>query len=164
MAAVSRSAAFGGKLGCLLALFSLSALAISCRNRPDDGKDRKVTTLGSMEVTAELVEIRGEFPDDPLYNYAYVMKYRVVKVHRGHVDRPLVFIAHYNPHKPRRGAADHAVKDVGGNLGSFRAGDVHRMALTGPLDDHYMGAIINKYFGEHTGPIYWAVWTNRVVL
>jgi hypothetical protein len=41
---------------------------------------------------------------------------------------------------------------------------VHRMALEVPLDEHYLGPTINKYFGrEQTeGPIHWAVWTNLV--
>jgi hypothetical protein len=28
--------------------------------------------------------------------------------------------------------------------------------------DHYMGGILNKYFGQHPDPIYWAVWTDQV--
>ena len=36
------------------------------------------------------------------------------------------------------------------------------MALEGSIDDHYMGGIVNKYFGQDTEPIYWAVWTNLV--
>jgi hypothetical protein len=34
------------------------------------------------------------------------------------------------------------------------------MALETPMDDHYMGGIVDKYFGKHEGPEYWAVWTN----
>jgi hypothetical protein len=36
------------------------------------------------------------------------------------------------------------------------------MALEEPLDEHYMGGIINKYFGNDPGPKYWAVRTNLV--
>ena len=50
--------------------------------------------------------------------------------------------------------------EIGGDLKTFRAGQVHRMALEGSIDDHYMGGIVNKYFGQDTEPIYWAVWTN----
>ncbi len=49
---------------------------------------------------------------------------------------------------------------IGGNLVKFQAGQFHRMALESSIDDHYLGGIINKYFGQHDGPIYWAVWTN----
>jgi hypothetical protein len=37
------------------------------------------------------------------------------------------------------------------------------MALEVPIDDYYMGGIINKYFGESEDPIYWALWTNLVI-
>jgi hypothetical protein len=49
----------------------------SCSKKSDTGQDAKVTTLGSIEVTAELVEIKGKLIDDPLYDYAHVMKYKV---------------------------------------------------------------------------------------
>ena len=35
------------------------------------------------------------------------------------------------------------------------------MALEVPIDDHFMGGIVNKYFGQDTGPLYWAVWVNQ---
>ena len=44
----------------------------------------EVGKLGGIEVTARLVEIPGEFlPNDNFYNYAFVMKYEVLDVHRG---------------------------------------------------------------------------------
>jgi hypothetical protein len=35
------------------------------------------------------------------------------------------------------------------------------MAMEASIDDHYMGGIVNKYFGQKTDPIYWAVWANQ---
>ena len=49
------------------------------------------------------------------------------------------------------------------NLKRFKATDIHRIALEVPIDDYYMGGIINKYFGESEDPIYWALWTNLVI-
>jgi hypothetical protein len=137
----------------------------SCAKKTDTGADPKVTTLGSIEVTARLEEIPGEIRNDPLYDYAHVMKYKVLEVHRGKVDKDTIYVGHYNPAKPRDSVADARVeKDkIGGNLKQFRVGDVHRMALEVPIDDYYMGGIINKYFGQVNDPIYWAVWTNQVV-
>ena len=43
----------------------------------------------------------------------------------------------------------------------FRAGQVHRMALEGSMDQ-FKGGILNKYSAEDPDPIYWAVWTNLV--
>lgn len=140
---------------CLLLILS----GISCQEAPNPADD-KVSQVGSYEVTATLEEIRGEFVNRANYDYAFVMKYKVETVHRGTVDGDTIYIAHYNPQKPRTAAADARVPDVGGSVKRFRVGDAHRMALEAPIDDYYMGGIINRYFDEYKGIIYWAVWTN----
>ena len=129
--------------------------------KADTGADAQVTTLGSIEVTAELQEIPGEVRNDPLYDYAHVMKYKLLQIHRGEVNKETMYIGHYNPAKPRDKAADARVQQIGGNVTQFRVGDIHRMALEVPIDDYFMGGIINKYFGLVNDPIYWAVWTNK---
>lgn len=148
---------------------SLFAFAVgsSCgtKSEPvgDAGSGGEVGTLGSLEVSARLLEIpEGSIFKRDLYDYAAILKYEVLKVHRGTLDSPTIHVAHYNPFKPRSEAADRRVKRIGGDLGRFEAGQVHRMALEVPLDDHFMGGVINKYFGTDTGPLYWAVWTNLV--
>jgi hypothetical protein len=139
----------------------LAVLVTSCARESSTGRDIQVTTLGSAEVTGRLLEIPGEFPPNDLYNYAYVLKYRVLEVHRGKVDGEEIFVAHYNPLKPRSGVQDEVSGKVGGNLKTFKAGDTQRIALEWPLDQHWMGGIIDKYFGQ-PGVRYWAVWTNLV--
>jgi hypothetical protein len=140
----------------------------SCGKQADPGIDDKITKLGSIEITAKLAEVipfndECTFPANDLYDYVYVFKYKVLEKHRGGGKVPdTVYVGHYNPLKPRAKATDARVDCIGGNLKQFQAGDVHRMALEPSLDDHYMGPIINKYHGKHKGPIYWAVWTNRV--
>jgi hypothetical protein len=141
-----------------------AALCASCREPATTGEDAQVTSLGCIEVTAQLTEIRGEFPNRINYDYVYVMKYRVLDVHRGELEPgAVIYVGHYNPLKARAAAADARVFGIGGNLTRFRAGNLHRMALEADIDEHYMGGIIDKYFGKKTGPIYWPVWTNRVV-
>jgi len=141
--------------------------AASERSAANDGADANVTTKGTVEVTARLEEIRfwkeneTDFPPNDLYDYAYIMKYRVLKTHRGNVEGDTIYVGHYNPRKLRSAVADERVKDIGGNLKRFKAGETHRMALDVPIDDCYMGPILNKYNAEHKGPIYFAVWTNR---
>lgn len=142
-------------------------LCVSCGKSPDPpaaaGADAQVTTLGSIEVTARLVEVpEGAIFKRELYNYATVLKYQVLQVHRGELGGDTIYVGQYKPFKPRTEAADKRVQGIGGNLKAFRAGQVHRLALAGPIDDHYMGGIVNKYFGKDTGTIYWAVWTNLV--
>lgn len=151
------------KTGAMIVLSLLALLAVSCAKKTDTGTDPKVTTLGTYEVTAELVEIRGDLINDPLYDYAHVMKYKVLQVHRGKVEADMIYVGHYNPAKPREAVADARVQQIGGNLRKFRVGDVHHMALEVPIDDYYMGGVINKYFGEVKDSIHWAVWTNLVV-
>src|SRR5690606_10252886 len=56
--------------GPALAL-TLALLVMGCGAEPDDGADAQVTTRGSVEVTARLVDVPGEFPSNDLYDYAY---------------------------------------------------------------------------------------------
>jgi hypothetical protein len=145
------------------ALTFVTLIGLSCNDKTNDGRDEKVTTLGTIEVTAQLEAIPGEFPPNDLYDYAYVLRYRVLETHRGQVDGDTILVAQYNPLKPRAEAADDRAKGIGGTLHRVQAGDVHRMALDVPFDDHYMGPSINKYEDAGDQPIHWAVWTNEVV-
>ena len=123
--------------------------------------DPHLATNGTIEVTARLVEIpEGAIFQRDLYDYATILKYKVIKVHRGTVDGDTLFIGHYDPWKPRSEAADQRVKVIGGNVRQFRVGDVHHLAMEVPIDDHFMGGIVNKYFGQTTNALYWAVWTD----
>jgi hypothetical protein len=150
-------------VGNLLLAVGLMAAACARRREGAASPDPELAKRGSIEVTAKLVEIpEGAIFQRELYNYATVLKYQVLEVHRGNVKGQTIYVGHYNPAKPRSEVADRRVQDVGGNLKSFHAGEVHRMALEGSMFDHFTGGILNKYSGEDTDPIYWAVWTNPV--
>ena len=147
--------------GSLLVAVALMATACAGRKEGAASSDRELSKRGSIEVTAKLVEIpEGAIFDRELYNYATVLKYQVLAVHRGRVKGDTIYVGHYNPAKPRSEVADKRVKDVGGSLKYFRAGQVHRMALEDSMLDHLTGGILNKYSEEDIDPIYWAVWTN----
>jgi hypothetical protein len=154
---ISHAGLLAGSLWVLLA-------GVSCGH--DSGQspatvDPHLATNGTIEVTAKLVEIpEGAIFKRDLYDYAAILKYRVVKIHRGQLKGDTIFVGHYDPWKPRGEAADRRVKNVGGNLQRFQAGQVHRLALEVPIEDHFMGGIVNKYFGQDTGPLHWALWTN----
>ena len=146
-------------------LLALGLLAAACSNGPGGaagaGANPELANRGSIEVSARLVEIpEGAIFDRPLYNYATVLKYQVLAVHRGRVKGDIIYVGHYNPAKPRSEVADKRVKDVGGSLKYFRAGQVHHMALESSMLDSFTGGILNKYSEEDTDPIYWAVWTD----
>ena len=148
-------------------LVAVGLLAAACGGRREaatgPGSDPELAKRGSIEVTARLVEIpeRAIFKRE-LYDYATVLKYQVLEVHRGKVKGDTIYVGHYNPFKPRSEAADRRVPDIGGNLKEFRAGQVHRMALEGSMLDDFSGGVLNLYSREDTDPIYWAVWTNLV--
>lgn len=135
---------------------------VGCRGRSNSGEDAEVKSLGTVEVTARLVEVpEGAVFYRELYNYATILKYEVVSVHRGTLQKgAVIYVGHYNPWKSRSEAADKRVAGIGGNLKQFQAKRLHRMALEKPMDDHYMGGIVDKYFGKHEGPAHWALWTN----
>jgi hypothetical protein len=149
--------------GSLLLAAGLMAAACDSRKEGASSPDPELAKRGSIEVTARLVEIpeKAIFKRE-LYNYATVLKYEVLEVHRGKIKGQTIYVGHYNPFNPRSEAADRRVPDIGGNLKEFRAGQVHRMALEGSMFDHFTGGILNLYSEEDTDPIYWAVWTNLV--
>ena len=153
-------------LSANLILLLMAGALTSCQKPPSAslkaGEDQQVKTLGTIEVTARLLEIPdGAIFQRDLYDYATVLKYEVVGVHRGGIEKgSTIYVAHYNPWKARAEAADARAKSIGGSLRQFRAGQLHRMALESSLDDHFMGGVVDKYFGKHTGPVYWAIWTN----
>jgi hypothetical protein len=134
----------------------LSALALAgCRT----------TTVppGEVRVTARLTEIPagGIFQRD-LYNYAMIMRHEVLRSGPGAPPAGTVlFVAHYNPWKPRAQAADKRVTDVGGTLETFAAGDIHHLTILPNLDERYIGALSDRYFEQHQGNAWWAVRTDR---
>ena len=149
------------------AIVSVLALAVAGCGKESafsasGGEDAQVKTLGTVEVTARLTEIpEGAIFQRDLYDYATILKYEVLATHRGTLEQgSIIYVAQYNPWKSRAEAADTRAKNIGGTLRQFRAGQLHRMALEAPLDDFFMGGIVDKYFGKHSGPLYWAVWTN----
>ena len=153
------------RIPTLVLLLLLGLLAVSCGR--DAGRDTRTAadphlrTNGTLEVTARLLELpQGAIFKRDLYDYATILKYRVLSVQRGQVQGDTIYVAHYNPWKPRSEAADARVKNIGGTLRRFAAGQVHHLALDAPIEDFFMGGIVNKYFGQTTGPLYWAVWTD----
>lgn len=152
--------------GAIAALLMAGFLCVSCgsksSNEAASAEDPHMKTNGTVEVTATLLEIpEGAIFKRDLYDYATILRYKVLKVHRGEVKGDTLYVGHYNPFKPRSEAPDARVKNIGGNLKRFQAGEAHHMALEAPIEDVFMGGIVNKYFGQATGTVYWAVWTDQ---
>ncbi len=148
------------------AFTSVCLLLLLCSCGPKSqftaSNDPHFATNGTVEVSAKLLEIpEGAIFKRDLYDYATVLKYRVLKVHRGQLTNDTIYVGHYNPWKPRVEAPDRRVNNIGGSLRRFQAGQVHHLALEVPIEDFFMGGIVNKYFGKTSDPIYWALWTDQ---
>jgi hypothetical protein len=145
----------------------LALLLVSCGRKAGApaqvANDPALATNGTLEVTAKLVEVpEGAVFKRDLYDYATILKYQVLKVHRGELKSGVIYVGHYNPWKPRREASDRRARNIGGNLRQFEPGQVQHLALEVPIEDFFMGGIVNKYFGKTSEPLYWAVWTDLV--
>ena len=114
---------------------------------------------GELVMTAKLVEIPGAFPANDLYNYAYVMKYKVLQVLQGSYAEPEILVGHYNPRIARNDIKDEQDSKVGGSLTSFQKGDIHYLVLN-PLDGEWTGAVEDEYFNDKR-PRWWALWVDK---
>lgn len=128
-------------------------------------------TLGSLEqhaqankpkpftVKAKLIDIPGKFPPDDLYDYAYVMKYRVIG---GKLDKRTILVAHYKPRRKRSRIKGKMKKIVGGKLKRFRVGDIHRLKLVVHNKKLFSGAMVDDYFAKDRKSVrYWALRADK---
>lgn len=132
-----------------------------CRDKAESRPDPAKAVLpgDEVEVTARLMELPPDaIRNDPLYRYAAVLKYQVLRVHRGAKVAQVLHVAHYRPQYPRAKAADRFRTDVGGSLDAFRAGDLHRMILVPNAEQRFVGGVINNYLDAEE--IFWALRTD----
>jgi hypothetical protein len=141
-------------LGIVLGLVTLPALGAVSRAEgpappPVPPKDAPIF------VTAKLVEIPGKFPEDDLYDYAYVMRYVVIG---GPMDKQSILVAHYKPRQPRPAIKDKMKSIVSGKLRSFHQGDVHKLKLTDNIKSVWKGALIDEFSSvDHKSTRYFAL-------
>jgi hypothetical protein len=151
-------------------LLSLLLLLAACEKKNQDASEsrgepgaasvpEKPPVAGDLVLTAELAEIPGAFPANDLYNYAYVMKYKVVQVLQGTYGDPEILVGHYNPRFARNEIKDEQDAKVGGDLKSFQVGDKHYLVLS-PLDGLWTGAVEDDYFKEKRTR-YWSLWADK---
>ena len=114
----------------------------------------------TINVTAKLEEIPSKFPPDDLYDYAYVMKYRVTE---GKLANQIIYVAHYKPRRARNKIKDKMKKHVDGNLKRFKVGDVHKMTLHPKLDSIWTDAVEDRYFNTDRKSIrYWCLKVDKL--
>lgn len=108
----------------------------------------------TVTVIARLVEIPGTMPPNDLYNYVYIMKYRVLSVIKGKYTEKEIYVGHYNPLSPRKSIKGQMDPMVNGNIEKFTVGAKHRLTLISPIEkvwkdaveDEYIETELNKFF------------------
>jgi hypothetical protein len=157
-----------GPLRGAAVLVALAIVITFLATRVDTGADDAVTKLGRLEVTARLVEKPDQFPQLGAYRYTYVLRYRVLKVHRQdsagkYSLRPgtEIFVGHYKPWMPRGSIkdADWGDSPLGGKLDHFVTGEAHRMAIDYELADLAPSGALDYCFPLGTNRFF-AIWTN----
>ncbi len=108
-----------------------------------------------LSVEGKLVEIPGKMPPNDLYNYVYVLKYKVTKVIEGNFSGKEILVGVYNPLTARGQVTDKMASKSKGDVRAFKAGDKHVLKLL-PLDGNYDGAVEDEYFDDES-PRYLAV-------
>ncbi|HUI90957.1 MAG TPA: hypothetical protein VLX68_01810 [Chitinivibrionales bacterium] len=108
----------------------------------------------TLIVVARITEIPGKFASNDLYNYVYIMKYRVLSVVKGSYKAQDILVGHYNPLIPRSQIKDAMKKNVSGTVEKMEVGAKHKLWLITPIDkiwkdnveDEYQDSDLNKYY------------------
>ena len=107
----------------------------------------------TLVIKARLVEIAGKLPPNDLYNYVYIMKYKVLGVEKGKYDGEEILVGHYNPLIPRKQLKDKMAAFIKGDVEKFEVGQKHHLYLITPvtkvwkdaMEDDYIDSELDKY-------------------
>ena len=100
----------------------------------------------TLVVTCRLVEIPGKFVSNDVYDYVYIMKYRVLTVEKGAYSEKELLVGHYNPLIARKQVHDKMDPVVDGTVEQFTVGDKHRLTLITPIEKVWKKAIEDEYY------------------
>lgn len=118
-------------------------------------------TADTLVVVAQLAEVPGAMPPNDLYNYVYMMKYRIMKVEKGAYKGSDILVGVYNPLIPRKQIADAMRANAAGDVAKFTVGDKHRLFLITPIEkiwkdaveDEYVDSDLTKYYAVRTDAV-----------
>ena len=123
--------------------------------------EKKADKNDTLVLTARVIEIPGKFAPNDLYNYVYIMKYRVIKVEKGSYTQKEILVGQYNPLIPRKKIKDKMDKYVDGDVEKFEVGGKHRLVLITPLEKVWNDAIEDEYFDSELEK-YFALKTDTI--
>ncbi|MCU0608477.1 MAG: hypothetical protein MUF22_01760 [Chitinispirillaceae bacterium] len=112
------------------------------------------TKSDTLVVIARLTEIPGRFAPNDLYNYVYIMKYRVLSVEKGAYKPAEILVGIYNPLIPRNQIKDAIKNQAGGNATVFKTGVKHRLILITPIEKVWKDAVEDEYFDSELEKYY----------
>ncbi|MDO5576246.1 MAG: hypothetical protein Q4F84_04140 [Fibrobacter sp.] len=135
-------------LWCVFAVFAQDSVLFANEAQND-----------TLVVDARIIEIPGTMPPNDLYNYVYVMKYRVIKVIRGEYSNQEILVGHYNPLIPRRLIKDKMKSVVSGTVEKFEKGAKHNLVLV-EIEKVWNDAVENEYFDSDL-PVYFAITADK---
>jgi hypothetical protein len=108
----------------------------------------------TLVIIARVTEIPGKFASNDLYNYVYIMKYRVLSVVKGAYKPQEILVGHYNPLIPRAQIKDAMKKNVAGNVEKFEVGGKQKLWLVTPIDKVWKDAVDDEYSDSDLGKYY----------
>ena len=108
----------------------------------------------TLVITARLLEIPGKFAPNDLYNYVYVMKYRIIKVEKGNYPEKEILVGQYNPLIPRNKIKDKMDEFVDGTTTKFEEGAKQKLVLIAPIESVWNEAVEDEYFDSELKKYY----------
>ncbi len=121
----------------------------------------KAEKKDTLVIIARILEIPGKFAPNDLYNYVYIMKYRVIKVEKGKYSDKEILVGQYNPLIPRKKIKDKMDRFVDGDAEKFEIGNKHRLVLISPIESVWSDAVEDEYF-DSDDEKYYALKTDIV--
>ncbi|NLG16465.1 MAG: hypothetical protein GX556_03925 [Fibrobacter sp.] len=109
----------------------------------------------TLVINARLVEI-GAIPSNDIYNYVFIMKYRVISVVKGQFEGKEILVGHYNPLVARNRVKGEMDKFISGDVEAFKTGTKHKLTLVSPLEVIWDGAVEDEYIDDES-PRYFAL-------
>jgi hypothetical protein len=112
----------------------------------------------TLVIVARISEIPGKFPPNDLYNYVYIMKYRVLSIVKGSFAGQDILVGQYNPLIPRKQLKDKMAPLATGDADKFEVGLKHKLTLVKPVEkvwkdaveDEYQDSDMDKYYALKT--------------
>jgi hypothetical protein len=108
----------------------------------------------TLVVIARITEIPGKFASNDLYNYVYIMKYRVLSVVKGAYKPQEILVGQYNPLIPRAQIKDAMKKNVAGTVEKFEVGGKQKLWLVTPIEKVWKDAVDDEYSDSDLGKYY----------